>query len=261
MTKPRSKVVRMQAQALRIHPLAQRDVLPSKEKKLTAELDLDAIGVFHAVQYEINGETACWLIDGQHRLHALIAHGLGEWMVDVKIHLDVTDDAHASALFLKLNDRSVVSPFDKFKNEVTSGMETARGVLQQLKSRWLEVTKEPGEGKVRCVVAMKRVYDFDGGIALGRTLDTVLSAWGKTDAAMDGKLIEGIGILYRTYGEAIDQPVLAKKLAKYAGGASAVLGDARGLKSHRRGTVPRCVAEVVIDLYNAGRRSGKLDPL
>lgn len=261
MKKPRSKVVRIQAQALRIHPLAQRDVLPSKEKKLMAELDLDAIGVLHAVQYPINGELATWVIDGQHRQRVLVAHGLGDWQVDVKIHLDVTDDEHASALFLKLNDRSAVCPFDKFRNEVTSGNETACGVLSEVNSRGIEVAKEPGDGKVRCVMAMKRVYDLDAGIALGSTMDTVIAAWGKTEAAMDGKILEGIGIVYAAYGDAINRAALAKKLAKFPGGASGLLGRARGLKDLRQASVPRLVAESVIDLYNAGRRSGTLDPL
>ena len=70
--KPRSKIVRVEAQTLRLHPSAQRDIVPSKLKKLIAELDLDAIGVLHAVEYEINGENATWVIDGQHRWRARI---------------------------------------------------------------------------------------------------------------------------------------------------------------------------------------------
>jgi hypothetical protein len=225
-------------------------------------LDLDAIGVFHAVQYEISGQGAGpWVVDGQHRLGALMRHGFGEWVVDVKLHLDVVNDAEASALFLKLNDRSPVSSFDKFKNEVKAGNETALGVLKQVAARGIKVTKEPGDGKVRCVTAMQRVYDFDCGIALARTLDTILAAWGRTEAALDGKIVEGVGIVFKTYGEGIDEAALVKKLAKHAGGASGVLGDARAMRSHRNAPVPRCVAEVVVDLYNVGRRSGKLDPL
>ena len=262
MNKPKSKMVRMEAQQLRIHPHAQRGLVPSRVKKLMDTLDLDAVGVFHAVQYEIAGKgPGPWVVDGQHRLEALMLHGFGEWVVDVKLHLDVTSDAEAAALFLKLNDRSPVSSFDKFKNEVTAGNETARGVLKQISARGIKVTKEPGDGKVRCVTAMQRVYDLDGGIALARTLDTVLAAWGRTEAALDGKIIEGIGLVFNTYGEAVEQATLVKKLAKHAGGASGVLGDARAMRSHRNAPVPRCVAEVVLDLYNVGRRSGKLDPL
>ena len=262
MNKPKSKMVRMEAQALRIHPNAQRDLVPSRVKKLMDTLDLDAVGVFHAVQYEISGGgLGPWVVDGQHRLAALMRHGFGEWVVDVKLHLDVTNDAEAAALFLKLNDRSPVSSFDKFNNEVTACNETACGVLKQVTARGIKIAREPGDGKVRCVTAMQRVYGFDGGFALARTLDTILGAWGRTEAALDGKIVEGLGIVFNTYGDAVDHAALVKKLAKHAGGASGVLGDARAMRSHRNAPVPRCVAEVVVDLYNVGRRSGKLDPL
>lgn len=37
------------AKCLRIHPRAQRAILPSKLKKMVASLDLNAIGVIHVV--------------------------------------------------------------------------------------------------------------------------------------------------------------------------------------------------------------------
>ena len=53
--------------------------------------------------------------------------------------------------------------------------------------------------------------------------------------------------------------MMIKKLAKYPGGASALLGDAKGIHERRHISVARCVAEQVIETYNSGRRSGKLD--
>jgi hypothetical protein len=258
MTKPKTKMVRIPAQELRIHPVAQRDPLPSKEKRLSANFDLDAIGCLHAVQYTINGELATWLIDGQHRHRILMAHGFGEGVVDVKIHLDVTDDARASALFLKLNDRSIVSPFDKFKNEVTSGVASACGVRDLARARGLVPTTGAGDGNIRCVTALKRVFEFDNGRSLGRTLDTVITAWGRIDAALDGKIIEGVGTIYKTFGGEVDQDALAKKLAKFPGGASGILGHARGLRDLHKATMPQCVMEAILDLYNSGRRARKL---
>jgi hypothetical protein len=260
--KPRSKIVRVEAQTLRVHPFAQRDLVPSKLKKLMAELDLDAIGVLHAVEYEIKGQTAIWIIDGQHRWRALIDHGLGEWLVEVKIHLDATDDARASALFLKLNDRAIVSPFDKFANEVKAGVPAAVGVLKLVNARNLKATNSPGDGQVRCVTAMRKVYDLDGGKALALTLETVITAWGRTEAAVDGKIIEGVGLVHCTYTNgSIDLAALSKKLAKYPGGAAGLLGDAKGLRQFRQASLPRCVAETVIATYNVGRKTGRLDPL
>jgi len=250
--------VKVEARSLRIHPHAQRDLVLSKLKKLRETLDLDAIGVLHGVEYEINGVTAIWIIDGQHRLRALMDHGFGEWMVEVKIHLDATDDARASELFLRLNDRSPVSPYDKFKNEMTANHPDAVGIVNVLRARGLKVSRTTGDGNVCCVNALKKLHT-DGGKTLVLTIDTILSAWGRTAAAVEGKIIEGLGMVYGRYNGSVDQQAMVKKLAKYPGGAPGLIGDAKGVMNFRRSTLSHCVAEVIIERYNSGRKAGRLE--
>ena len=52
----KSKMIKVRADSLSIHPYAQRDLVVRKLKQLSAELDLDAIGVLHAVEYPIRGK-------------------------------------------------------------------------------------------------------------------------------------------------------------------------------------------------------------
>jgi hypothetical protein len=259
----KSKLVKVEARSLRIHPIAQREVVPSKLKKLIAELDLDAIGVLHAVEYEIPGHGhGIWIIDGQHRWRALMHHGFGEWVVEVKIHLDVTDDARASELFLKLNDRAVVSPYDKFQNEVSAGYPAAVKIVDILHRRGLKVARTIGDGNVCCVTALKNLFRTNNdGKTLELALDSIIAAWGTRAAALEGKLIEGIGLVYSAYNGSIDQAGMAKKLAKYPGGPSALLGDAKGLMPIHKATLSHCVADIVIARYNSGRKTGRIDPL
>lgn len=261
MKKRKWEVRLIPAQDLRVHPHAQRDLVQSKVKQLAAELDLDAIGVLHGVQYEIDGVTAVWIIDGQTRLSALLQHGLGEWEVDVKIHLDVKDDARAADLFLKLNYRSVVRPYDKFKNALTARRSGAVGIAKLAEERNLKVTHAGGDGSMHCISALTSLYNRDNGVALAATLDTLIQSWGRIAAALEGKLIEGLGLVYATYNGTVDRPVLAKKLSKYPGGPSALLGDAKGIRQYRHVSLSRCVAERIIEVYNSGKISNKLDPL
>lgn len=257
----KAKVVKVRADSLAIHPTAQRELVPSKLRKLMAELDLDAIGVLHAVEYPIKKELKMWVIDGQHRLRALLDHGLGEWVVEVKVHLDANDDARASALFLKLNDRAPVSPFDKWMNELKAKSEAAINATGIAMKHGLTVSRQSGDAKIACVTTLKKLYSVDGGVTLDKTLDVICEAWGTKASAMEGKLIEGVGQVFAKYNGTIEQPAMVKKLAKYSGGASGLLGDARGLMEYRRATLARCVAERVVETYNLGRRAGKLDPL
>jgi hypothetical protein len=256
---PKTKIVQIEAQQLRIHPLAQRQLVPARLRALTADMDLDAVGVFHAVEYAIDGEHGIWIIDGQHRLRALLELGLGEWVVEVKIHTDVKDNATASSLFLKLNDRSPVSPVDKFENEVRAGFGPAVAIVELLRARRLKIGRAIGDGLVCCVTALKNLYAADGGKSLGLTLDMALGSWGHKAEAVEGKLLEGLGLLLKMHGENIDLAALAKKLAKYPGGPSGLLGNAKGLRLIRRAPLARCVAEVVAETYNANRTTGRLE--
>lgn len=257
----KSKVIKIEAQQCRIHPHAQRDLLPSKLKELTEELDLDSVGVLHAVEYEINGETCIWIVDGQHRWRALIDLGLGEWVVDVKIHLEVKDDAGASALFLRLNNRAPVSPYAKFDNEYRARLNHAVEITDIAKAHHLKIAKQSGDRHLACITALHTVFDYDAGQTLADTLDIVVEAWGRSGPSLEGKIIEGLGLVFKTYNGSIERPVLVKKLAKYPGGPSRLLGDARGMREFRKASVSLCVAELVVELYNLGRRGTKLDPL
>jgi hypothetical protein len=255
-----TKVVRVQARTLRIHPSAQRLLVASKLKQVAKDLDLDAIGVLHGVEYEINGERAIWLIDGQHRHRVLMDEGLGDWIVEVKVHLDVTDDARASELFLKLNNRTAIHPFDKFENARAAGHPDAVGITEIARQFDLTINRRSDDGLLCCVTVLERVFHFDGnGAVLGLALETLTAAWGRTASAVEGKLVEGLGMLYQHFNGAIDRPVLVKKLAKYPGGPSALIGDARGLRDLRHATIARCVAEQVVATYNAGRRVERLE--
>lgn len=248
----------MLAKDLRIHPKAQRAIVPSSLRKIVDDLDLDAIGTLHGVEYTINGKNAVWIVDGQHRLQSLLHHGLGEWETTVQVHHSVKDDAAASALFLRLNRRAPVSSFDTYQNELRAGHPVAVGVHEIVSAHGLKVDSYVHDGAVTCVGALKKLYAKDDGVSLNRTLSVVLDAWGPVASSVEGKLMEGLGAVIAKYAGEIDQAALVKKLAKYPGGASGVQGNAKGLRNVRGASLANCVAEIIIGAYNKGRRSGQL---
>jgi len=251
----------MEARELSIHPIAQRKVLPSKVKRLKDDFDLDAIGVIHAIQRTVDGKVRTEVIDGQHRIIALNELELGEWPVDVKIHLDVTDDAGACRLFLHLNDRAPVSAYDKFENEVHAGIVEAVAVTSLARKHGLKIARCGDDGTITCVNALKRVYCEHGAAVLDSTLQTALTAWGKSSSAVEGKVLLGLALVLSHYDGTIDTAVLIKKLAKFSGGPTRLVGAGLGLRSVRKAAVPRCIAEVIVEAYNSGRQTHKLDPV
>jgi len=256
----RNRIIYVEARRLRIHPTAQRDgVVKAKVKKFERTMDLDALGTFHAVEYSINGESALWVIDGHHRLLALLNVGLGEWVVRVEVHVDVMTEARASDLFLKLNDRAITRPFETFRNEVQAKRPDAIGIESMVREHGLVVSDDTRGGNIVCVKALKDAYERDPS-ALAYALDLVTRAWGRTASAVEGKIIEGVSRALEVYGDSIDRPALAKKLGKYPGGPAALLGHAKGRASVTGTTLGRSVADVVIELHDRGKQTGLLRP-
>lgn len=257
--RPRTKLVRVQAGKLRVHPSAQRVLNPTKLGKIIERTNLDAIGVLHAVEYAINRVNATWIVDGQHRWSALMHHGMGEWECEVMVHLDVKDDEAAHQLFLDLNTRAAVGPYDKFMNELGAGHEVAVGVDRIVRRHGFKIDRQASDGHITCVEALKTIYEKDEGRALALTIETAKEAWGRRAGAVEGQVLKGIGSVFATYNGGVDRDALIKKLAKYPGGPSGIVSSARALKSLRSASVAKCVEEVVVEAYNKGRRTGLLE--
>jgi hypothetical protein len=218
------------------------------------KMDLDAIGTLHAVRYPIHGETATWVIDGAHRLTALLKLGMGEWPVEVMLHLDCTDDKRASELFLRLNDRTLVSPLDRFRNQLQAGDLTAIGVNATVIKHGYRIGPATTNNIMACVKALTTTWGLDSGRSLDLALSVIQGAWGKSATGNDGKIIEGIGRFIHDYAN-IDSPALTTKLAKRAGGPARLIGDARNLNQTMGGSLPKQVQAIVAELYTRGRKA------
>lgn len=266
---PRNKIMEVKASELKIHPIAQRKLVAAQLNKRMADLDLDAIGVLQGVEITqtttltVEGETyvlepGIYVIDGQHRVISLCRHGFGDWKVRVELHPEAVDVARASALFLRLNARATVAAFDMFKNQVQEGNPDAVGAQALVEKIGMSVRRQKKDGQVACVSALKRLYAIDEGKTLEEVLMIVREAYGKATSAYEAVILDGLAIVVSTHNGTIDRPTLIKKLAKYPAGASGIIGDARGLKKVRRTSMSYCVSETIVEMYNQGRRSGRL---
>lgn len=255
-----TKLVWMKVGDLKVHPTAQRLHSKGKVARLMRSLNLEAIGTVQAVDYMIAGVSGPWVVDGQHRVLALLEAGHADLRIPVEVHINVTTDQAASELFLLLNDRTVVAAYDKYLNGVTMGDPIWVGVKKAIADAGLRTQRSGGRsGVIACVNECYSIWKIDEGETLQRTLNISASAWGQTGEATEGKILLGLAKVIDTYNGQIDVPALIKSLAKYPGGAAGIIGDAKGRKRSRPGTtMSECIKDVVTDTYNAKRRSGKL---
>lgn len=257
----RVRMERIRADALTIHPVAQGSLKPAYVAKLSENFDLDAVGVIHVVRYARNGKIPTFVVDGQHRVESLMRLGFGEWVVDVMLHVDVKDDRRAHELYLRLNDRHSVSAYDKFLNELGARQPEAVGVNDIALKYGLKIGFQTADGCLACPASLKKAYRLNEGEALNRGLGWITHAWGKAANALEGNLIQGAALVAAANNGNIEDDAMIKKLAKYPGGPSTLIGHAKTRTTTHRSSLARAIAGVVIDTYNLGRRGGKLDPL
>lgn len=249
------------AKKLEIDSRVQRELIPARVKRISNDLRAESIGVV-TVSKRVNGDrkNAKYIVlDGQHRIAALLASDMGDTEVACHVHMGLTLAEEAS-LFRDLNNTRRTTAFDDFTKGVIARDSACLEINGILARHGLRVTDQSQDGGVRAVAALRKVHAY-GDDVLSDTLAVLTAAWGTTIDAVDGALIQGVGLVFKRYGDAIDTESLVRKLAKMPAGPMGLIGDARGLTRLRPGSVSRCVAIIVIDLYNRGRRVGQLAAL
>lgn len=247
---------------LLVDPEAQRPFDQAWVQKRVVEFDADKLGII-LVNRRPNGKL--YVVDGQHRVGLLRAVGWGDQIIKCEMFDGLTVQEEARK-FLERNDRKSVQTFDKFRIRVRAGDTTACDIDRIVRAQGLVVDIDEDDGCVRAVAALERIYGGAGlsstkesPAALARTLKMIGSAWGRQASSFNGKIIEGVGLVQLRYDGALDQEALTKKLSTVSGGAPGVLARAKHVHEMKGRPLHHCVAAVVVDVYNQGRRAGKVD--
>lgn len=238
-----------------VDPDVQRSLDNARVSKIADALSLDALGTV-TVSHRKNGTYH--IIDGQHRVAAVRLAG-GE---NDKVMCRVFDGltlAEEAEMFRLLNNTAKPQAIDLFRVRVVEGDPAALEIVAILREHGWKIAQQTHGGAIAAVAAMERIYRRDPN-ALSRAVSTVARAWGHDTPANDGRLIEGIGLVYARYGAAVDVSDVVPRLASFAGGPGAFLGKAKGLSQLIGCQQPQAVAEILVEVYNRSRRTRALQP-
>lgn len=250
-TKQAIRTVRLSE--IKMDPFVNRKLDQNWVNKLVHDWNPAAFGVPVVAAY--NGHYI-WL-DGQHRGAALAEMSPDDPRVDVEVHEGLTRQEMAR-LFVELNTDRGIRAFDKFEKLYNGGDPTAQQIVSIVQGHGLRVQLEAREGSISAVVALQRVFRWDGtGEILDATLLILNESFGPGWESFKGDLIVGVGLVLRHYPE-LSVRRLMKKLRESSGGASGLLGRGRTMRSIDGGTVANGVATAAVNLYNRGLRTGKL---
>lgn len=254
--KRKSKVTEMVPfRAMTVDRSYQRELSSGKVKKIEDAFDEKGLGALHLSLREEKYP----IIDGQHRWAAAMNKGLGDMKVHCIVYRGLTR-AEEAELFLILNDSKTMSAIDRYKAAVVAEDETALAIEKVLAHYGLRIAGSGAEGTVRCISKVEQVYKA-GPAALERLFLILTEAWGTRPSAFEQVVVDGVGKVVTRYNGELDEASLVKKLATYRGGPAALAGDARGYADFRPIGVGRACAELIVDTYNKGKRSGALPPL
>lgn len=258
----KSYAKRLRPDELTVVSKVQREPVQAWVRKLKRRFDPGAIGAIY-VSKRRDGTLA--IIDGQHRVLALIELGRGDKPIHCIIYEGLTEAEEADS-FLKFADHRSVQATDKFRIGVAAGREDCVAVDQILHEFDLRMKGDSilnGHSVISCPTSLLTIYnrnspDRDGPQALRCALQTAIAAFGMTDVALDGKIVSGLGELFLANGW-IESGALADKLAKFPGGAAGLIGSARGRYAYEKTTLAKCLAKVAADAYNSRRTKGRIE--
>ena len=239
---------------MRVSANAQRELNPSRVDHIAANIDLEQLGA--PTVSERGGYF--YIIDGQHRIEGY-KQWTGRGWVDESFQCWVYEglsEEDEAEMFLKLNDTLTVTALNKYKVGVQAGRDVETDIDRIVRSAGCKVTGDRIEGGIRAVGTLRRVYERNGGAALGRTLRIITSAYGT--AGLEAPVIDGVGLLCGRYNGLLEDDKAVKQLANAHGGVNGLLNAAENLRNSTGNPKGQCVAAAAVTIINRGRGGTKL---
>jgi hypothetical protein len=254
----------LDADSLEVTPEAQRKFDPAWAARLARDFDPDAVGVPCVAEIKQGKTVKRYILDGQHRVHALReALGAGQ-MIQCEVIRAVTLQ-RAARIFVLRNTQRSVRAIDVFVNNVRGGEPESVAINRIVESFGLRVDDSKTDTSVKCVSALQRIYRGDAARGMGkneltlkRALTTALQAWGRSRDSMNGDVLYGIGLVILKHGDTLEFEALERKLAQFPKGPVGLIGKARGSRETMGGSLAQNMASVIVREYNKGRRKHQL---
>lgn len=250
------RIERVRLGDITIDQRVQRGIDQTRVAKIAGKFRWAAFGV-PTLSRRGDARQTVVILDGMHRIEGAKAAGFIDSTPQCRVHTGLSLEEEA-ALFLQLNDTRKPMPVDLFKIGVTSGDPDLL-----VMNKWIEdvglTVAHAGRTAFRAVTAIRRIYATSEEAAY-RALDVCVRSWGAHSDSVQGSIYEGLGLFFMRYGDGPNADELSERLAKYPGGANALLGAARGLAKIRSVSVPNAVADIAVEVYNKSRRTRALPP-
>lgn len=231
---------------MKVSPLAQREMKQARVDKIAANFDAEMIGV----PILSLRDEAYYIVDGQHRVNALINIGWGDQELQCWVYQGLSE-ADEAEMFLVLNDILMVEAMSRYKVGITAGREIECDIDRVVRGHGMVVSRDDVPGAIMAVGTLRKLYTMSDAKTLARTLNIIGKAYG--DAGLEAAVIEGIGLLCHRYNGQLDDQRAIEKLGEMRGGVNGLTNSANKIRLATGNAKAHCLAAAAVEVINRGR--------
>lgn len=233
----------------------QRELDVKRAEKIAATWDRRLVGV---LEVSDRGETAYpryAIINGQHRWGAAARLSIDKLAANVHTGLSVADEAK---LFFDIDAKTrALTTWDRWHARSAAGDQAVVAIERIAAECGLAVTQNPGPKNLQCCAALERIWSRSTPEVLADTLVLVLDVWPGDVDGRKAVVLEGLALVLDTYSMSIDNGRVGDAMSELT--PRQLLVRARDMQERSGGTLTRCVAWILVNLYNRQSRRGHLD--
>jgi hypothetical protein len=244
-----SFIATLQANALFIDRSYQRPLDELRVARMADEFDISLIGV---IEVSDRGDGTYAIIDGQHRWALLREVNGNAAYLACNVHRGLSPAQEAALFFTIDATRRRLTGWDRWWSRRGAGDPAVLAIEACVAERGLKVDAPTKDGVVRATRACEVIVDLGGTELLGQALDIVRASYGDSADGLDGDIIGGVANVLHAYSGELDNDRLIKGLQSIA--PRQLKARAVALREAHKGVLPRLVAAVIIDRYNAAGR-------
>lgn len=240
---------------IRIPPY-QRPVRPLLVREIADNLDPDKLKLLSVSK---RADGTCWVIDGNHRLQAILSLGWADQKVDCLIYRGLSY-AEEVKLFRAQAASATLKPGDFFRAALEERDPDALAIKAIVEGRGFSLalagfSHKPRE--IKSVAAVRDVYDVGGQKLLRETLQILASAYGDDKThGYNAEEIKGFSCFLRWWPDADrDRLVAVARRIGTVGLTDGVLAQVRITRGMNKTTA---CALTLHAAYNSGLRSNRL---
>lgn len=206
------------------------------------------------------GDGTIVVIDGQNRIALCRKVNWKGWGGDSRIECEVHEGLtliEEAGLFSLLAGHRSFTAISKFLARKTQEDPFALEIIEIVERNDFIIDSAPGGGVITAVSTLEKIHrkdkqrhPYDPPAVLNATLATIVHAWKHTPGGTDQSVIDGIGMIYLSSSDLIDEQLLRRVLEEYPGGPKKLKSEGASARNTIGGTVGKGVAFLVAQAYD-----------